>query len=194
MFGQKPGVAHVRVFGCKGILHTRKAESYKCDPVGEVCMMIVCAESNKDWKVLVVRGEKLRFVQSTNIRFNKCTASRIRAVLPAEKLPIEPERAHDDNEMAVHAILKLCDIHVVDSITSSKNSVSRGGEKEDGVNVDAGHLSADLVSSKEDAEMSGQHVQGAETDNQDEISMSSNQIVEEQVSGQIQAEDQPERR
>jgi hypothetical protein len=73
--------------------------------------------------------------------------------------------------------------------------VSSEGEIEDGgENVDAGHLSVNLVSSEEHTEMNEQHVQAAGTDDQDEISMNSNPIIEDEVSGQTQAEDQPERR
>jgi hypothetical protein len=79
-----------------------------------VCIKIGYAENNKAWKVLLVRGDKLKIVDLANIRFNRWTASRIRAVLPAEKLPIEPESAHDDGETGVHDIVELGDIHDVD--------------------------------------------------------------------------------
>jgi hypothetical protein len=89
-------------------------------------------------------------------------------------------------------ITELGDIQDVDSNTASDHAFMKAqcqmkGEIEDGgENVDVCHIGANLVSSEEDAEMSEQHVQGAETDDQNEISVNSSPILEGEMSDKLQ--------
>jgi hypothetical protein len=78
----------------------------KFDPVGEECMMIGYAQDSKAWRVMVVRDDKLKILESPNVRFFEKRASRVRTQLPRTNLPVEVEEDHDDvcyNEVDINA-------------------------------------------------------------------------------------------
>jgi hypothetical protein len=100
MYGRKPEVGHLRVFGCKGLVYRRKQERSKFEEVGEECMLLGYAENSKAWRVIACRNGKPKYLESPNIRFEESAASSLNCFNSSTRLSEEDSEFvfHDDME------------------------------------------------------------------------------------------------
>jgi hypothetical protein len=72
MFGIKPSIAHLRVFGCQAIRTVPRHQRIKTDCPGEQCMFVGCADNSKAWRVLrAISKSKFEVVESVHCLFNE---------------------------------------------------------------------------------------------------------------------------
>jgi transposase InsO family protein len=72
MFGLKPSVAHLRVFGCHAVRTVPIHQRAKTDCAGEQCMFVGCADNSKAWRVLRAASKnKYEVVESVHCLFNE---------------------------------------------------------------------------------------------------------------------------
>jgi transposase InsO family protein len=177
MFGRKPDVEHLRVFGCKGRVYIRKVGRDKFDSVGEECMMIGYATNSKAWKVMVVRDDKLKILESPNVRFFEKRASRVSTHLPRTSLPFEVEEEHDD-----------VSYNEVDITTDDVEGLGNSDTESTDLSGGQGSGDENAVTDGDDEE------EGDGGSTEEEICLSNNPIFEGEVNEETEDEEQPARR
>jgi hypothetical protein len=135
MYGRKPEVGHLRVFGCKGLVYRRKQERSKFEEVGEECMLVGYAENSKAWRVIACRNGKPKYLESPNIRFEESAASSLNCFNSSTRL------SEEDSEFVFH---------------DDMEPLHQGGEEDDldAVSVASEDLDMDAGEDQEDAESS----------------------------------------
>ncbi|KAL1448085.1 hypothetical protein WDU94_013979 [Cyamophila willieti] len=65
--GRKPNLKHLKVFGCKALVHVPKKKRSKWDPQAEVCVFIGYCETSKNYRV--IQKDSLQVTKTRNVSF-----------------------------------------------------------------------------------------------------------------------------
>jgi hypothetical protein len=98
MFGKKPSVDHLRVFGCSAHVHIPRDQRKKTDPVSTTGIFVGYAEFSRAWRVLTWSSGKLRIIESASVTFAEHTSPTISELNDALAVPVDTDPFPDEDD------------------------------------------------------------------------------------------------